>query len=312
MNHLPEGLIYLEDFIDSTYADSITDFFTTKTTASDLKKRKVKHYGYEFRYGTNDCDEARPLTDPESRMPAIVHDLIRKMAQNELISVEPDQLTVNFYEPGHGIAPHVDNPNAFEEFIISLSLVSSAMMEFRHKESKKIAKLYLEPNSLLVMKGDSRYNWTHCIPERKHDLVLNANQNYLVMPRGKRVSLTFRKIKPYEERAKLKQTDEPEMVMPQSEMEALNFERSYVHTVYNSIADHFSSTRHTPWPGVVSFIESMQPFAYMLDVGCGNGKYLNQRNDLFAVSKTKTFILLENNSAKVQSLLKFEFHGESF
>ena len=74
------------------------------------------------------------------------------------------------------------------------------------------------------------------------------------------------------------------MKFPDSEMEAVKFERLYVHQVYNEIADHFSLTRHSAWPGVVKFIESMNAYSTMLDVGCGNGKYLNIRNDLFCVS----------------------------
>jgi alkylated DNA repair protein alkB family protein 8 len=272
----------LEDYINADYANKISDFLT-ETTTSDLKKRKVKHYGYEFRYGTNDCDVGQPLAD---RMPSVVQGLIQKMLQDRLITAEPDQLTVNFYEPGSGIAPHVDNPNAFDEFIVSLSLLSSTMMEFRNKKSKQLVKLYLALNSLLVMGGDSRYKWSHSIPERKHDLLQNANSNYLVKPRGKRISLTFRKVKPYDgetNTAAAASDGEPEMTMPRNELEASEFEKSYVHTVYNKISDHFSSTRHTPWPGVVNFIQSMSQHARMLDVGCGNGKYLNLRNDLFPV-----------------------------
>ena len=76
-----------------------------------------------------------------------------------------------------------------------------------------------------------------------------------------------------------------ELVLPASEQDARNFENLYVHTIYNDIADHFSSTRHKPWPGVVKFIESMAPYSSMLDIGCGNGKYLNLRNDVLTVSE---------------------------
>lgn len=35
------------------------------------------------------------------------------------------------------------------------------------------------------------------------------------------------------------------MKLPENELEAQEFERSYVHTIYNEISDHFSHTRHS-------------------------------------------------------------------
>ena len=43
-----------------------------------------------------------------------------------------DQVTVNEYPPGCGIAPHVDTHSAFTETILSLSLGDRCVIEFRH------------------------------------------------------------------------------------------------------------------------------------------------------------------------------------
>lgn len=281
----PDGLIYLDNFITESYATEIEDFITKNNEDSEnqevnLKKRRVKHYGYDFRYGTSDCDETKPLTDPANRMPVILNDLFEKMLNEKLIHVIPDQMTVNFYEPGQGIPPHTDNTTAFDEYIISLSLKSSVQMEFRQNGSKKFSKFVLKPNSLLVLKGDVRYNWAHLIAERKHDLIANENGISTVKKREKRISLTFRKVKSDGGQKPVDKSN-IEMLLPKNETEAIEFERAHVHEVYNGIADHFSSTRHSAWPGVAKFIESMDAYSSMLDIGCGNGKYLNIRNDLF-------------------------------
>ncbi|KAI1754748.1 uracil-5--methyltransferase TRM9 [Xylaria castorea] len=56
------------------------------------------------------------------------------------------------------------------------------------------------------------------------------------------------------------------------------YEDEHVHSVYESIAGHFSSTRYKPWPFVASFLrERVAPGSIGLDVGCGNGKYLGVR-----------------------------------
>ncbi|KAI0472462.1 S-adenosyl-L-methionine-dependent methyltransferase [Xylaria cf. heliscus] len=57
------------------------------------------------------------------------------------------------------------------------------------------------------------------------------------------------------------------------------YEAEHVHSVYESIAGHFSSTRYKPWPFIASFLrERVAPGSVGLDVGCGNGKYLGVRS----------------------------------
>ncbi|KAK5629346.1 hypothetical protein RRF57_005061 [Xylaria bambusicola] len=56
------------------------------------------------------------------------------------------------------------------------------------------------------------------------------------------------------------------------------YEDEHVHSVYESIASHFSSTRYKPWPFIASFLrERVTSGSIGLDVGCGNGKYLGVR-----------------------------------
>lgn len=61
-------------------------------------------------------------------------------------------------------------------------------------------------------------------------------------------------------------------------MNASTFESSHVHTVYDAIASDFSRTRHSRWPFVEHFLESLSPSSLVLDAGTGNGKYLGVRS----------------------------------
>jgi ubiquinone/menaquinone biosynthesis C-methylase UbiE len=56
-------------------------------------------------------------------------------------------------------------------------------------------------------------------------------------------------------------------------------EERHVHAVYNAIADHFDETRFAQWNGVVSFLQRFPKGSALLDIGCGNGKYLSTRMD---------------------------------
>ncbi|RCI16512.1 hypothetical protein L249_2416 [Ophiocordyceps polyrhachis-furcata BCC 54312] len=51
------------------------------------------------------------------------------------------------------------------------------------------------------------------------------------------------------------------------------YEDIHVHEVYEAIAEHFSSTRHKPWPRVARFLQGQRPGSVGVDIGCGNGKY---------------------------------------
>ncbi|GIL80789.1 hypothetical protein Vretifemale_9845, partial [Volvox reticuliferus] len=151
-----------------------------------MAKRRVQHYGYRFDYATRNVDPAKPL----GPLPPWATALANRIAALPEVSQPLDQLTVNEYDPGVGLAPHVDTHSAFTGPIISLSLGSSAVMEMRRGDVAR--PLLLPPRSLLVMGGESRYAWQHYIPHRVADLVGSR-----LLPRSRRVSLTFRKVRGY-------------------------------------------------------------------------------------------------------------------
>lgn len=70
---------------------------------SVLKHRQVKHFGYEFRYDTNNVDVDKPLVN--EKMPEkcdFLWDRLRDKQINDVFNESPHQLTVNKYEPGQG------------------------------------------------------------------------------------------------------------------------------------------------------------------------------------------------------------------
>ncbi|EDO05361.1 Methyltransferase domain family protein [Babesia bovis T2Bo] len=77
----------------------------------------------------------------------------------------------------------------------------------------------------------------------------------------------------------------------------------FVHDTYDMIAPHFSHTRYNPWPGVVKFITALEPYSLVLDVGCGNGKYLDLRDDVLFIGVDRCRRLLECAKQKAHSNL---------
>jgi alkylated DNA repair dioxygenase AlkB len=95
----------------------------------------------------------------------------------------------NEYVPGQGIGAHIDCVPCFDDTIASLSLLSQCEMVFREQHGSEAIAVLLRPRSVVSLAGAGRYDWTHEIPARKSDFV-----NGLKVDRGRRISLTFRKV----------------------------------------------------------------------------------------------------------------------
>uniref|UniRef100_A0A8K9Y3X2 tRNA (carboxymethyluridine(34)-5-O)-methyltransferase n=1 Tax=Oncorhynchus mykiss TaxID=8022 RepID=A0A8K9Y3X2_ONCMY len=314
---LPPGLVLVEEFVspeeEALLLDAIdwTSHDEDVTVQKVLKHRRVKHFGYEFRYDNNNVDKDKPLP---GGLPQVCVPVLERCVRDRHTEVMPDQLTVNQYQSGQGIPPHVDTHSAFEDLILSLSLGAKTVMDFRHPEGRSVA-VVLPRRSLLVMKGESRYLWTHGITPRKFDVVpacdpkspaavtsdLSNHSNLTLSRRGTRTSLTFRKVRRtpcdcgYPSACDSQQPPAPPSppFLPRSQTDACRLEAEFVHRVYEEIACHFSSTRHSPWPRVCHFLSSLEPGSILADVGCGNGKYLGVNPDVIAVGCDRSSALVQ-------------------
>eukprot|EP00241_Pyramimonas_parkeae_P004597 CAMPEP_0114230918 /NCGR_PEP_ID=MMETSP0058-20121206/3740_1 /TAXON_ID=36894 /ORGANISM="Pyramimonas parkeae, CCMP726" /LENGTH=833 /DNA_ID=CAMNT_0001342179 /DNA_START=52 /DNA_END=2553 /DNA_ORIENTATION=- len=183
------GLVLLPDFISVEEEKALLEGIRgCGDTWARLAKRRVQHYGYEFSYAMRSVDR-RPLA---RGLPAWVEPVRRRVERLRALGVEPlDQMTVNEYARGVGLAPHVDTHSAFQGAIVSLSLAGHTVMEFRRDGARRA--LVLPPRSLLVMSGESRYAWQHYIPHRKYDDIPGAPEPTIRPPT--RVSITLRRVK---------------------------------------------------------------------------------------------------------------------
>ena len=71
--------------------------------------------------------------------------------------------------------------------MVSLSLLSPCVMDFRHPPTGRAERLLLEPRSLLVLSDAARYEWEHGIAPRKRDVWQGMR-----VERARRLSVTFR------------------------------------------------------------------------------------------------------------------------
>jgi alkylated DNA repair dioxygenase AlkB len=178
------GLQYIPNYLTADEQDNLMTLINQQTWLTDLKRR-VQHYGYRYDYKTRKVHENFYL----GPLPEWLNPLAERLYADGHIADVPDQAIINEYEPGQGIARHVDCIPCFGDTIISLSLGSACMMVYTEIATRREVPILLMPGSLVVMEGESRYEWMHAIPSRKSD-VLNGQ----VIKRGRRISVTFRKV----------------------------------------------------------------------------------------------------------------------
>ena len=147
-------------------------------------KRRVQHYGWLYDYKakaiTSDM-HVGPLPDWLARIAKKLYD------DTGLFERVPEQVIVNEYEPGQGIATHTDHPG-FGPTVCTISLLDDWEMDFSENWKDKIPAL-LQRGSCVLMTDEARHIWQHGIAKRKSEQTPNGKRD-----RKRRLSLTFRTV----------------------------------------------------------------------------------------------------------------------
>lgn len=180
----PHGLQYIPNYIVAQHQQQLLNQVAQHPWQETLQRR-VQHYGYVYDYRKRTINPELYLGE----LPIWLLNIAQQLQADNYISDIPDQVIINEYQPGQGVAAHIDCEPCFGDTILSLSLGSITTMIFKHQRTGKVFQQILESGSLVVLKNDARYEWTHAIPARKTDIVAGRR-----ISRSKRISLTFRKV----------------------------------------------------------------------------------------------------------------------
>jgi alkylated DNA repair dioxygenase AlkB len=179
-----EGLNYISKFIDEPTQQILLAAIDREPWLPDLQRR-VQHYGYKYDYKARKIDMSMYLGE----LPMWARSIAQRLLSDGYIQDLPDQMIVNEYEPGQGIAAHVDCIPCFGAIVCSLTLGSHCTMKLIEVNGLGTESLLLECGSLLVLAGAARYEWKHGIPARKSDKLDGR-----LFHRQRRISLTFRTV----------------------------------------------------------------------------------------------------------------------
>ncbi|WP_300491901.1 alpha-ketoglutarate-dependent dioxygenase AlkB [Flavobacterium sp.] len=176
------GLLLKNDFLTVSEENLLLDHIDSSPWDTSLKRR-VQHYGYRYNYKSKVIDNSL-----FEKLPDWLENLKKKIQKYFDLDYSFNQVIINEYEPGQGIASHIDSTASFDDIILSVSLHSACVMEFTKDDTK--VPLLLKPRSILLLSGESRYEWKHGIKAVKKDHGINDE----IILRQRRVSITFRKI----------------------------------------------------------------------------------------------------------------------
>lgn len=147
------GLTLLEDFItpeDETLI--LQQVPPTPPRAAVTERNSVRRYGSQSVYRTGVLEKS---------IPGSLSDICVRLFKEKILGYVPHSVTVNEYQRGQLIPPHIDDRKC-GPVIAVLSLLSKARMRMESPEQVS-HWLVLPPRSLLLMKDEARYDWKHSV-----------------------------------------------------------------------------------------------------------------------------------------------------
>ena len=181
---LPPGLHLVHDWLSAAESSELLGQIDRQPWLPDLKRR-VQHYGWKYDYTLRDLSPDQYL----GPIPPLFSPVVDRLAAVPQFGAKAEQIIVNEYLPGQGIAAHIDR-DTFGDVVASVSLGSEWPMEFTSRSGETI-EVFMPVGALLLMTGPSRHDWTHHIRPRKSDTRAGVR-----VARTRRVSLTFRTLGP--------------------------------------------------------------------------------------------------------------------
>lgn len=200
------GLGYMPDFITRDEELDLVRHIDTMDWSNHWQRR-TQYYGRKYLPGDEMDAAATAVRTARDRRLAASTSVVDHLPwwaikyRDRLVDLgvferPANQMGINEYTPGQGIAPHVDYHGGE---VVSITLITGCIMEFARVDGDEVdavdrlldspaeASMWLPPRSMVILKGEARRRWTHGIARRKKDIVGGR-----LIPRGRRISVTFR------------------------------------------------------------------------------------------------------------------------
>jgi alkylated DNA repair dioxygenase AlkB len=163
------GLTLYADFItpeeETVLLDKLNSTYRKKSTAPTARA-SIQRFGSKAPY--NSFVQSKYIPD-------YLESYSQRLLDNNLLPARPDSVSVNEYDEGQTIQPHVDNKNS-GAVITVLSLESPAVMRFQYERDK--FDVELPARCLVQLREEIREKWLHSIlpvPGHRYSVVFRRS-----------------------------------------------------------------------------------------------------------------------------------------
>ena len=186
------GLSIVREFLTEEEEQEVLAEIDNGDWSNELQRR-VQHYGWRYDYKLKQVDPSMRV----GPLPAWADRIAQRLFDTGCVRELPDQVIVNEYIKDQGIAPHIDSRSSFADGVAMISLLETWEMQFQKQGSNHKVVVKLDRRSATLLDGEARHEWKHAIPKRKNEpgAIRPGNKRPSRVPRRRRVSLTFRKVK---------------------------------------------------------------------------------------------------------------------
>lgn len=139
----------IDNFITEEEEKEILSHITPSRVSIGTQRNRIVRYGSKVPYQA-------PVM---GKIPFWLQDYCIRLRTLDYIPELPDSVTINEYHPTQSIDWHIDSPTS-GPVIAVLSLLSPATMGLK-KDTEM--KYLLKPRSLLLLTGEERWDYKHCI-----------------------------------------------------------------------------------------------------------------------------------------------------
>ncbi|KAI9193262.1 uncharacterized protein BJ171DRAFT_587943 [Polychytrium aggregatum] len=179
------GLHYIPNAITEEQEQQIFRIVDSRPYSTTIHRRQ-QFYGERYYHTTHDLTALQPMTEQQAKLQSypledmqwLLDHLLPKVAMVTSVvndTQPPTQILVNEYRENMGIASHFEDALAFGSYILTLSLRNPIWMTMKLPREHtnhcsdilQQTRVLLEPRSLLVMSGESRFDWRHGISKTK-------------------------------------------------------------------------------------------------------------------------------------------------
>lgn len=168
------GLVLIPEFITTDEEKELLTHVVSNVAtmpprpAPNIKRKgrnRIQRFGSSAPYKSNMASKT---------IPSFFDFVLDRLVEQKLVNKRPESTTINEYLAGQVIEPHIDS-EASGKVVTVLCLLSEATMTF--KLGSEQASVVLPPRSLVQIKNDIRYKWTHAIepvPSLRYSVVFRC------------------------------------------------------------------------------------------------------------------------------------------